>query len=122
MRISDWSSDVCSSDLFVVEYGDLPGLGFESSEEGGSVGYGAGQVEHEGGFAGLELCGEDGVASGGEELVDGVGVLLVWDVELVDEGACCGWSCPVGEGTFSGDDAAGCRSGARSVGKEGVSQ
>src|SRR3546814_4733802 len=34
MRISDWSSDVCSSDLLLPPRGDLRGLGFDDGELG----------------------------------------------------------------------------------------
>src|SRR3546814_7454881 len=43
MRISDWSSDVCSSDLAAVKAvgGDLPAAGLAFAEMGGLAGRGA---------------------------------------------------------------------------------
>src|SRR3546814_12925503 len=35
MRISDWSSDVCSSDLAVTELGNATGFDFELQDRGG---------------------------------------------------------------------------------------
>src|SRR3546814_4725967 len=52
MRISDWSSDVCSSDLF--------GRGDDKCVERGSIGYGG--VESLGHFARTECAGGNPVA------------------------------------------------------------
>src|SRR3546814_4207159 len=45
MRISDWSSDVCSSDLVVVE-GEMLGIGLEEKVEGNDHRHVGDQVDH----------------------------------------------------------------------------
>src|SRR3546814_2002799 len=80
MRISDWSSDVCSSDLGGEGCGDLarhvPGLAHADADHAAAAGEqqpaGAGKVAVEPGADGVQPAGlgvEDAAAAGGQRCI-----------------------------------------------------
>src|SRR3546814_1114890 len=105
MRISDWSSDVCSSDLGVRGLGWVGlGLGEELGEEWGQ-GLGAG---------GVEGVGADAVEAGGEVAFVFAVAAEVEEAVFVDEGGVGGGFG--GGGVGVGDPAGGFEGGAPGVG------
>src|SRR3546814_20543110 len=64
MRISDWSSDVCSSDLGTLNTGDL------SATAAGIGGNGGTYSNSSGAATGISVGGEGGVGTGGTATID----------------------------------------------------
>src|SRR3546814_21182060 len=74
MRISDWSSDVCSSDLALQHFGALPGAAGAVREAGFAARDLADRGDHRGGAAG-EAFGQAAAFGIGLPLVDRIGLL-----------------------------------------------